>query len=80
MWYLLKCPKWKLKGCIGGSTFNVSKPSEYNGKCYDLGVHHLGLLPKNVKLVKELNDAGYGLDNYYGLPVYEVCQYPFCIP
>ena len=66
-----ECSKLDARSDLG-SLFNVANPPfEYNGKCYDLGVHHLGLLPKNVKLVKELNDAGYGISEYYGLPVYK---------
>ena len=39
------------------------------GNCQDLGVHHLGLF-KDTEVVTAMNDAGYGVATWNGLPVY----------
>lgn len=41
----------------------------YNGKCSDLGKHHLGFF-KNTQVVTEMNNAGYGTTLWYDIPVY----------
>jgi hypothetical protein len=41
----------------------------YNGKCQDLGNHHLGLF-KNTKVVTEMNNANYGTSTWNGVPIY----------
>ena len=40
-----------------------------NGEWQDLGVHNLGLF-KDTKVVTEMNNAGYGIATWNGLPVY----------
>jgi len=39
------------------------------GNCEDLGRHHLGLF-KDTEVVTAMNDAGYGVATWNGLPVY----------
>ena len=55
------------------STFVINYSSDdgsiYNGKCQDLGIHHLGLF-KDTIVVREMNNAGYGNSTWNGLPVY----------
>ncbi len=55
------------------STFVINYSSDdgsiYNGKCRDLGNHHLGLF-KDTIVVREMNNAGYGNTTWNGLPVY----------
>jgi len=55
------------------STFVINYSSDdgsiYNGKCQDLGNHHLGLF-KDTIVVREMNNAGYGNSTWNGLPVY----------
>jgi len=41
-----------------------------NGECQDLGVHQLGLFTKETEVVTAMNNAGYGVATWNGLPVY----------
>ena len=40
------------------------------GECQDLGVHQLGLFTKETEVVTAMNNAGYGVATWNGLPVY----------
>jgi hypothetical protein len=40
------------------------------GECQDLGVHHLGLFKNVPEVVTAMNNAGYGVATWNGLPVY----------
>ena len=55
----------------GGLAFNYVDEERgiLNGECQNLGFHHLGLF-KNTKVVEEMNNAGYGIATWNGVPVY----------
>ena len=48
--------------CYNQKLINISDPANgiFNGKCQDLGKHHLGLF-KNTKVITEMKNAGYGI-------------------